>query len=69
MAALNFPLSFLGTVTVGSQLMFVSTECTRLKKRYVGIGSLKVMFIPCINIVYGSICLKNFLIIDNEAHY
>jgi len=37
---------------------YANTEYTFLKTRYVGIGSLKVMFIPCINIVYGRICLK-----------
>jgi hypothetical protein len=37
------------------------------KNRQIGIWSKKIVLIPCINIVCTSICLKNFLILDNEA--
>jgi len=30
---------------------------------------MKIMLISCVNIVYGLIYLKNFMIIDNEVHY
>jgi hypothetical protein len=70
MAALDFALSVLRNVTVGGKLLknVASRKCTFLNKRYVGNGSLKMMLIPYINIVYGRIYLKNNLIIDNEAH-
>ena len=42
--------------------------CTVLKTRQIGIRSVKKMCIPCINIVYRWICLKNFLIFVNEDH-
>ena len=42
-----------------------SIECTFLKSRKVEIWSMKMIFIPCINIVYRRICIKNFLIKDN----
>jgi len=29
---------------------------------------MKMMLIPCMNIVYRSVCMKNFLIFDNEVH-
>jgi hypothetical protein len=45
---------------------YVSIECTSLKTIQVGIWSK--MMIPCINIVYRRICVKDFLIIDNEVH-
>jgi len=37
-----------------------------LKARESGIWSMKMVFIPCINIVYRRICLKIFLITDND---
>ena len=45
-----------------------SIKCTFLETRYFGTWSLKIVLIPCINIVYKLICLQNFLIIDNEVH-
>jgi len=38
------------------------------KTRYVVIWSEKMMFNPCINVVYRRICLNNLMIIDNEVH-
>ena len=56
--ALNFALSFLGTVTVGGELLknVASIECAHLEKRHIGIGSLNMRLISYINIVYGQIC-------------
>jgi len=46
-----------------------SIEHTFLKTRCVDIWSMKMMvLLPCINIVYRLICLKNLLPIDNEVH-
>ena len=55
---------------MGDELLnnFASIECTRLKKGYFGIGSLKMRLISYIDIVYGRIFFENVLIIDNEAH-
>ena len=50
---------------------YATIECTFFKKKekiQVGIWSMKMVLIPCVNIVYRRIYLKNFLIIDNEVH-
>jgi len=38
-----------------------------LKTSQVGIWPVKMVLIPCMNIVYSRICFKNFLIIDNKS--
>jgi hypothetical protein len=70
MAALNLALSFLRNITVGAEMSGKHRVLMYSfgKKRYVGIGFLEMRLIPYINIVYGRICLKNSLIIDNEAY-
>jgi hypothetical protein len=60
-AAVNFALSFLRIVTLHGKLLEnfdTSIKCTFLKIRQVGDWSLKILFIPGINVIYRWICFK-----------
>ena len=46
-----------------------SIKCIFLKTRQVGIWSMKMLLIPCINIAYMRICLKIFPVTDSVVHY
>jgi hypothetical protein len=45
-----------------------SIESTIVKTAQDSIWSMTMVLIPCINIVYRLVCLKYFLITDNEVH-
>jgi hypothetical protein len=69
--ALNFAVSFLRTVTLGGKLLKIVVPALNVlfgKQDRCGNWCMTMMLNPFVNIIYRQICLKNFLIVDIEAH-